>query len=326
MQPKSDAEIRVEYADLAPEGSDPSLTRLLRALDAAYDAPAPTAPISLARGGRPASPASKRVRTSIITRFLVLAAVAVVALTIHGFASTDISDLGKPANDTPAQYDRLENYGRVLPGKRPSGRVAVTLYDTPWDVNSAAGRWGIIKALHQFGRWSDLRKTTSAQAVAEGSMTDPSWKVPTYDLSHVHYSSSYVTFRHVVMQARRYGPHTHLSPREMALLNRVYRLPTVQSDRYIPLPAVVAGRYGWHGPWLEAWPLAVLQVPMHLLSPRSFDDVQRDWQKGDRGPYWVSEGNQYVNIVTAIICHEDGGRPHSVCLRHAIRYTQSKIK
>jgi hypothetical protein len=105
-------------------------------------------------------------------------------------AAGSISYLGKPTNILSTnQYFPLSGFHKV--GK-PKGSSRPTLYfvGTLSDEVSAAERWPLVKALDQFGMLSGAKAGSSYS-------TYPQYRVPTFDLSHVRYVSSFLTFSHV---------------------------------------------------------------------------------------------------------------------------------
>jgi len=327
MTTRSDERIRSEYPDLAPAGADPRLVRLLRTLDAAYD-PEDIPDAAVVRRKAHARAGNRHtLRTSIWTRFAVAAAIIVVFLTVHGYASGDLADLGKPTNDVPGTYDSLANFQTVNPALHVTGKVPITLYDTLWDKYSAAGRWPIVKALGLFGTWSGLAKGASAQTATTGDLTDPAWTVPTINLTHAKLTSPYLTLRYRVMQKTVTGAHTRLPAAENAVFNRTLRLPPWQTDQRVPLPAVLVGRYGMHGILVNPDDMTIVKIVQHPLTRRSFEEVQHIWQTDDVATnYWIAEGNTFVNIVAAYVCSQDGHKPASVCNRFAVKYISKRIK
>lgn len=271
-----------------------------------------------------------------LKRTPALAAIVALLIVSTALAVANGVNLGSPTNDAPAPYEHLDGFRPVGPVLRDHGKVEVLVFETLWDGGSALDRWPIVKSLAQFGSWTGLGKGTTTEPLPPNRSNPgflagsarPNPGVPTFELSHATYRSSYVVLVHPVLQTHSHTPIKRLPGREEALFQRVLRLPQLQERDY-PMPAVVAGGYGMHG---------AIDDPSYALYNESapgssefytFDMIQRAMQAGDSGTglgFLVREFNSYANVLTALICHADGQKPGSVCQHAAIRTILKQVK
>src|SRR5437588_11231981 len=92
----------------------------------------------------------------------MLLAFAALAFPFHAIAAGAPGiNLGKLTDDTLTSVDVArgfhEGYRRVGGVLRHGGKLEVLLFDTLWDGGSAADRWGLVKALAQFGVGTGLK-------------------------------------------------------------------------------------------------------------------------------------------------------------------------
>lgn len=245
----SDHTIRARYADLLDE-NDPAAIRLLQYLEAGYTSvtvppalqrhsPSPTvrqagqqARAGLAVAGRPGR---WRLHTKVSTAMAaVVVGIILLATAVTTADQHSITDLGPPAPivSTNSGFP-LSGFHRVSAspraGKKPELLFLAARVDTASNIN--VERWPVVKALSQFGRLSGVTKvdkhcTTIARGDLAGQVI---CSVPTYDFTHVHYASPYLTFvskdlvRRVGFKDRAFQP---LTPAETALYNRYVRSRT----------------------------------------------------------------------------------------------------
>jgi len=353
--PLSDNELRTVYPDLIEPPDDPTLLRLTGLLDAEYRSP--DLPAAL-RTWVPAVPFTRHQRSSadgapsrprLVPRLASVAGVAiacVIALAVsQGLATLNPADLGPPTDAAPP-YRPLDLFQRVSAPLYQGGKVELLFISSQGDAYAAAERWPIVKALGQFGTFSGLRPAFSApDRVCPG--------VPTYDFTHGAYRSRYITFIHRDLQG--WDPRTPAQPplqrlnaEETSLLRRyggVGLSPAATSFpagvsklayrlRYMSPPMELLGGYVLNG----AYPAYGSMVPgpggcygkyTEPAPEPAFGKIQQAVLAGYRNhsnrPY-VFDIDVETNVITALVCHADKGRPASVCGRRVITGIMKHIK
>lgn len=233
----------------------------------------------------------------------ILAAAALagaVALALHGNAAS-VSDnavaagLGAPTSDVALPPTGAFNHvgAPIYQGGKPE----LLFIGAQYCPHCAGQRWAIVKALNQFGTFSNV--TSSAND--DGT-------IPTFDLHDAAYSSRYVAFIHKDLEDRNHQPLESLSSDEQALFS--------QYDPSGGIPLVLVGGYALLG---DGYDLSVIQG-------KTFTAVQRALQRGDASNPLVPAINAEANSITAFICHGDGMRPHSACSRPVIRSIVSHLQ
>jgi len=243
-----------------------------------------------------------------------LLAVAVVVATAGAvFAATGIANLGKPTNTaSPAEGVPLAGFRNTLRlPLRIHGRPEVLFIGAQWDEESAASRWPMVKTLDEFGQWSRLQPSSSNFKPPRGA--PPEGPYPTFDWTHAVYRSRYLTFVHRDLSDRDGHTLQVLSSQQRAVFKRM-------GSRF---PLVVIGNYSFTGAIV---PYGYMEDP--LGKPFSFAAVQTALQREQRGVVssFVQNVNGASNVIAALICHADGGKPRSVCNRSIIRRILSHVK
>jgi len=351
--PLSEAELRKAYADLIEPPDDPTLLRLTGLLDAEYRSPdlpsslrrwVPTVPPAPNRQSSGAGAPSRRRR--LVPRLVGVAGVAiacVIALAVtQGLATLNPANLGPPTDAAPP-YLPLDSFQRVGAPLYQGGKVELLFISSQGDSYAAAERWPIVKALGQFGTFSGLRPAFS-------DLTRSCPGVPTYDFTHAVYRSRYITFIHRDLQswdqknkANPNPPLQRLSAGELALLRRYGRVGLSPAAgvpdlayrlRHMYPPMELLGGYVMN----DAYPAYGSMVPgsggciVAYTEPApesAFGQIQSALLAGYRNhsdrPY-VFEIDVEANVITALICHADKGRPASVCHRRVITGIMKHIK
>jgi hypothetical protein len=283
-------------------------------------------------------------------------AVACVAFLLAGSVqawAASVLDLGPPTNDVPP-YLPLGSFRHASRLALTSGGKAEVLWiGTQVDPLSAAERWAVVKTLEQFGTLSGV--TTSSTPTCTGQTpNDPcQWPVPTFDWSHAHYRSAYVSFVHRDLLDRNGKPAQPLTRAERSLFDRYVGLPastfqgSVQAvlansqhvlapglgvgqdeTRRFPLLAVSGYLQSGVGALIPSDFVALNTHPSMYDRPQndtplSFATVQQALIRGKlTGPgptSLVPDINIETNILTTLICHVDRLRPAKVCNRPVIR-------
>ncbi len=348
--PLSDAELRKVYSDLIEPPDDPTLLRLTGLLDAEYRSTelpsslrswAPAVPVTWYQ--RSSGTGAPRRRRRLLPRVASVAGVAiacVIALAVsQSLATMNPANLGPPTDAAPP-YQPLGSFQRVGAPLYQGGKVELLFISSQGDAYAAAERWPIVKALGQFGTFSGLRP-----AVSDRTRSCPG--VPTYDFTHAVYRSRYITFIHRDLQG--WDPKTSTSPplqrlnaEELSLLRRYGGVgfpPEASSSptgappslahrlRYMSPPMELVGGYvlnGTYAAYGELVPASSAECGgFHPQSPPepAFGQIQRALLAGYRNhsnrPY-VFDIDVEANVITALVCHADNGRPASVCKRRVI--------
>ncbi len=240
---------------------------------------------------------------------ILVAAVGVVAVALAVFfalrsatggttPTVVAASLGKPTADVPnAPTGQFKRVGSIV---RSGGKAEVLFIGAQFCPFCAAERWSLVKALGQFGQFTNLRTSTN-QAGQSGFGT-----IPTFDLTHAGYTSRYVTFAHVDTADRAGNPLQTMSSSESALFN--------QYDSSGSIPLVLIGGYAQTGSGYSPGD----------IDGKSFAEVQHTLQQGDAS--FARDINAEANVISALVCHADGGLPVSVCARPAIHTILVHVK
>jgi hypothetical protein len=243
----------------------------------------------------------KRIALKIGGGLLAAAALAgAVAFALHGNAASVSANavaasLGAPTSDLASPPTGAFTYvGAPLhQGSKPE----ILFIGAQYCPHCAGQRWAVVKALNQFGTFSNL--TSSAND--DGT-------IPTFDLLNATYSSTYVAFIHKDVEDRNHQPLESLTSDEQALFSRY--------DPSGGIPLMLVGGYALLG---DGYDLGVIQG-------KSFSTVQHALQRGNEANALVPAINAEANSITALICHADGMRPHSACNRPVIRGIVSHLR
>ncbi len=351
--PLSDDELRKVYPDLIDPPDDPTLLRLAALLDAEYRSPelpsslrrwVPTVPATGYQRSSGADAPSRRRR--VVPRLASVAGVAiacVIALAVtQSLATMNPANLGPPTDAAPP-YLPLDSFQRVGAPLYQGGKVELLFISSQSDAYAAAERWPIVKALGQFGTFSGLRPAFS-------DLTRSCPGVPTYDFTHAAYRSRYITFIHRDLQGwdqkNRLNPNPplqKLNAGELALFRRyggiglspaavvpnpAYRLRHMYPPMELLAGYVLNDAYPAYGSMVPG-PGGCVGVYTEPASEPAFERIQSALLAGYRNhsdrPY-VFEIDVEANVITALICHADKGRPASVCHRRVITEIVKHIK
>lgn len=242
----------------------------------------------------------KRIALRIAAGIIALAAViGAISFALRGNSasvsqSAVAAGLGAPTSDVATPPTGAFNH--VGPPLYQGGKPEVLFIGAQYCPHCAGQRWAIVKALDQFGTFSNVTSSSND----DGS-------IPTFDLHSAQFSSPYVKFVHRDVEDRNHNPLDVLTSEEQSLFNRY--------DPSGGIPLILAGGYGLLG---DGYDLSV-------ISGRSFVSVQHALQRGDASNPLVPTINAEANAITAFICHADGMRPHSVCTRPVIRQIVSHL-
>jgi len=248
---------------------------------------------------------------------LTVAAVSLMTSAVTA-ASDSLANLGGPTAAAPGPPTGYFRYVRTT--LRAHGKPEVLFLGTEGDGWSAAERWPVVKALGQFGTWSNLGMASSVNGP---TANDNFGKVVTFDWMHARFRSRYVAFIHKDMFDVNKRPLQKLSSRERALLHRYAPISDPTTTALWPL--VMVGGYAMHG---TAVPPGEFQD--YALHQYSFQTVQGALQRGlasyDPLGRLTNDINTETNVITALICHADGLRPAKACGRPVIKAILRHVK
>ena len=242
----------------------------------------------------------KRIAVRIGGSILAVAALAgALVFALRGSAagvsqSAVAAGLGIPTSDIASPPAGAFNH--VGPPLYAGSKSELLFIGAQYCPHCAGQRWAIVKALNQFGAFSNV--TSSAND--DGT-------IPTFDLHNATYSSPYVAFVHRDVEDRAHQPLDTLSSEEQSLFGRY--------DSSGGIPLVLVGGYGLLGDGYD----------LSLIAGKSFGTVQHALQHGDSSSSFVPAINAEANSITAFICHTDRMRPHSVCDGRIIRQIVSHL-
>lgn len=195
-------------------------------------------------------------------------------------------DLGK----TPANAHLKIISG---PHPNPGGKVGFLYIGAEFCPYCAGQRWGLVLTLMRFGKFSGLQYMLS-------SPSDVYPNTSTVTFQHATYKSPYVALQAVEIEDRHHHALMSLDPLQKKILTTFDAPPHVRYPGSIPF-VYVGGQYMLNQPMLmpqqinkENWQ----QIADTLANPKSilFRRVM-----------------PRVNLMTAAICHLDGGKPSAVC-------------
>jgi hypothetical protein len=228
----------------------------------------------------------------------VLAGAVVLALrgNAAGVSSTTVAaSLGAPTSDVSAPpTGAFTHVGAPL---YQGGKPELLFIGAQYCPHCAGQRWVIVKALNQFGTFSNV--TSSAND--DGT-------VPTFDVYGAAYTSKYVAFVHKDLEDRNHNPLQALSPDEQTVFN--------QLDPSGGIPLITVGGYTLLGDGYD----------LSLIQGKSFGTVQHAMQRGNPSDPLVSAINGEANSITAFICHAGKMQPYTVCNRPVIRSIVSHLQ
>ena len=233
-----------------------------------------------------------------------------VAAPVQAQGSSCTTCLGTLTHDTQL-YTPLGTYKRHGSSiSKRGGKGLVLFVSALFDGPSASERWALVKALAQFGTFSGVAPSTSNQAVhGQKPIT-----VPTLDLHNSHYSSRYVLFDHRDVEDFWGNVMQKLSPADTKLVARFQYIPVlIVGNYYLSKPMVEPEEYVTDNN--AAFSFAQLR---YALS-RNYNGLNLLGQL-------VSDINAETNILVALICHADGGKPSSVCAAHTVQGLLKHVK
>ncbi len=254
-------------------------------------------------------------------------------------ASNCVTCLGAPMDIVSTEaYFPLSGFHRIPTFLHQGSKPELLFLGVEDSELSDIERWPVVKALDQFGSFSQVTP-------AKRFCGNASCSIASFDLSHAEYRSRYIAFvsRDLVDAAN--GLYQRPSREELALFNRYARPPKAGSYRDAVLAA--ANTYA-----KSSLPLVTvggyLQTETQIMNTGDFQAlvqststtgsapdlpfaaVQQSLQESkpvdSAYPSLVRDVNAEANIITALICHANGKRPASVCGRSSIKSILKHVK
>lgn len=209
------------------------------------------------------------------------------------------SSLGTPTADIPSPpTGQFQPTGMML---RKQGKPEVLFIGALYCPFCASERWAIVKALDQFGAWSNLGSSESAAGSGGFAL------IPTYDLLHATYRSRYVSLVARDTEDRAGKPLQQLSPQQQNLFNRY--------DSGGGIPMVLVADHVMLGAGYQP----------SAIDGKSFHTVQAGLKR-DAPAGFVHDINAEANVITAYLCRADGGKPAATCTRPAVKQILRAVK
>jgi hypothetical protein len=201
----------------------------------------------------------------------------------------------------------------------------------------AAEAWSLVKALDQFGTFSNLSVLAlPQQQLVPGTGATPGYwqtiQVYSCDYRKATYRSPYLVFVHFDDLSTTHPTfptrpvYLHLPKAAQKLLAQADRaLAGVRTARYFPGPPIIAGRYFREA--TDSLTNAFLLDPASA-KPYSFAGLQNLIRAGYAKHYSpvVYAFDAEANAITALICKADGMKPKSVCRRAVIQKLVKKLR
>jgi hypothetical protein len=246
----------------------------------------------------------------ILCAILLIASAVRTSGSAHAQTGSCITCLGTLTNDS-IPYLPLGRYSHSkTPMPKRHGKPLVLYVGALFDAPSASERWALVKALGQFGSFSNVQATTSNPAVKG----QPAIKVPTFFLVHAHYRSAYITFNHREIEDSYGKPYQKLSVADSTLVRKFQYLPVlIAGNYYLSRPMVLPQEFSPSKGQLYSF----VQIRSAL---------GQNYNKLDDLGQVISDINSETNILVAIICRADGGRPGNVCGNPTIKKLLGHVK
>jgi len=324
---------------------------------------------------KPARASRWRTHTKLYAAFTLVVTGAILlatGATMAGPTPASITNLGPPlaVQSTNSGFP-LSGFHRLTPALLPPrGKAQLTFIGTQLsraggkfgpldDPASAEERWPVVKALDQFGTFSNV------SPIARACYRDPRIGnvcfIPTFNWAHARYRSTYLAFDQVDLLDQNGHAYQQPSKRALALYNRYVRNPhpvfkaNPKIDPYAALTTLVStGAGGSHrfplvsiGGYVQTSSQVIISGDFEeaLSGPQTaqnglagaysglpFDTVRNAFESGtnpkNTGLYNhpVEDVNAEANIITALICHATKNQPKSVCTRPIIRLILKSVK
>ncbi|MBW4049766.1 MAG: DUF929 family protein [Proteobacteria bacterium] len=184
---------------------------------------------------------------------------------------------------------------KAIPGSRltTDGKPGLLYVGADFCPYCAGERWGVMLTLLRFGKLSGLRYMLS-------TADDVYPNTPTVTFEHATYQSPYLDFQVVETADRAEQPLMTPSPSQMKIMSTFDAPPYKKFIEPIPF-VYLDGKYE----------LGQLLVMPKLLEGNSWQQVANRLANPKSALF--RSVMPRVNLLTAAICHRDGGKPVDVC-------------
>jgi len=378
---KADSVTRERYADVLGENNDPATVRLVQDLERGYTSvtvplalrskPPRPAPGRLPELRRPGStwadmPRRWRLHTKLYAALAVVVTGAILlatGATMAGPPQASITNLGPPlpVQSTNTNFP-LSGFHRLTPALLVArGKPRLTFIGTQFspantplrDSYSPVERWPVVKALDQFGSFSNISPATRT-CYRDSIIGQDVCNDPTFDWVHARYRSRYLAFDHVDLLNQNGHAYQRPSKPELALYNRYVRdrhpqhPPNLKTDPYAALSTVLSLMGAPRFPLvaIDGYVQTSSQVTISgdfeevLSGPQTaqgaatrysglpFDTVRAALGSGTdpKSTHLVENVNAEANIITALICHATKNQPKKVCTRPTIKSILKSVR
>lgn len=196
---------------------------------------------------------------------------------------------------------------KAIPGTRltTDGKVGLLYVGADFCPYCASQRWGVMLTLLRFGKLGGLRYMLS-------TAIDVYPNTVTVTFQHASYQSPYLDFQAVETADRDEQPLMIPNKSQMRILNTFDAPPYVQFAGSIPF-VYLDGKY---------------ELGQLLVTPDQLKD--QNWQQiatalADPKSALFRSVMPRVNLLTAAICHLDGGKPVDVCTAPGVAAAKSVL-
>ncbi len=268
-----------------------------------------------------------------------------------------ITSLGRPTSDMSTLYGSpLSGFHRgtfaPVTGQKPNLLWIGTELDGAAflpDEASAVERWPVVKALDQFGSFSNVKAAPQPCPIAPATNLKLC-RVATFDWSKAHYQSAYIAFDHKDLLDANGRPLQALNAREFAVYKRFARANTsgFKGDRNHILATVFSGPAT-----TRKFPIITIgqyvQTVNEIAVPGDFEQAVSPPNSVQAADYsglpfaqvsnalvtgkepvvlsrLILDVNAEANIMVALICRADGNKPDRVCGRQVIKQILRHVK
>ncbi len=289
---------------------------------------------------------------------VAISLVAVLAAQFSAALATgNTLDLGKPTNAVSTNaYFPMGEFHRI--NGKAAARLggSVEFYYEPRDSFTNEEEWPFLKALEQFGTLAGIQ--AAPPVCYPPPPTDPAGMgqvcyVPGFDLARASFKSHFIraalrpltddSGRCLVVSMsnadwRRLLEFTQVSTRSRSRFcwglvsgqfpDHNFNAPVLEAGSFVQTGVQLVQQFDYSEPLPTPAAVATLRSYPDPLSGLPFATIQRALAT-DHDPAGTTlneDVNAEANVITALICHTDGGKPRSVCGRSVIKAILKHVK